>query len=379
MRCEEIRVENFRNIEQANVKFSSDVNLLFGDNAQGKTNLLEAVSLLALGKSFRGAHDADMIRFGQERSTVEIEYSDCVRKNTIRAEMEKGRRRHLYQNGLAVEKRSEIVGGLRVVLFCPEHLSLIKGPPELRRTFLDLALSQLRPMYMASLQRYLGILKERNRLIKMAGEGEKGKELFRDTVDIWSRQLAHEAATIAYYRARYLQKVNRTVAEILCDMTGGKEKASIVYLGSSGRQEESYFDREKTEQDYIELLSHSHAREIGAGFTLWGIHRDDIGIEIGGVCARLFASQGQQRSLSLCMKLAEGEICREDCGEYPVFLFDDVMSELDSHRRAYMTEKIRGKQVIMTGCEKEDGQTERDAHIIYVRNGRFYEKEPLGK
>lgn len=376
MKCEKIRVENFRNIEEAWVEFSPGVNLLYGDNAQGKTNLLEALSLLALGRSFRGARDAEMIRFGQERATVEVTYADCVRENTIRAEMQAGRRRLLRQNGLAVTKRSEIVGGLRVVLFCPEHLSLIKGSPELRRSFLDLALSQLRPLYMASLQRYLGILKERNRLIKLAGEGDAGAALFRDTVDIWSCQLAHEAATISYYRARYVEKVNRTVGEILSDMTGGREVASVTYIGSSGEQPEAYFDRERTEKKYRELLNTSHAREIGAGFTLWGPHRDDIGIELGGACARLFASQGQQRSLSLCMKLAEGEICREDCGEYPVFLFDDVMSELDSHRRAYMTEHIRGKQVIMTGCELSENSTARDTRVIYVKNGRFSDNPP---
>ena len=372
MQCKTIQVENFRNIESAKVEFCPRVNLLLGDNAQGKTNLLEAIAMMALGKSFRGARDADLIRFGQDRATVTLDYCDHIRDMRLSATLMAGRRRKMEQNGLPIAKMSELIGGLRVVLFCPEHLSIIKSGPELRRNFLDVAISQLKPVYMGALQRYQKILKERNRLIKEASESESARRIMEDTVDVWSEQLAHEGAIIARYRVEYIQKMRQAALDVFADMTGGKEVPDFHYLGTAHLScEEDYLDTKKTKDAYLELLTISHAREIGAGYTLWGVHRDDIDITLNGVCARLFASQGQQRSLALAMKLSEGEICREMCAEHPVYLFDDVLSELDARRRDYLTSRIRDKQVILTTCETNEMARLCEANVIQVKNGTF--------
>ncbi|MBR2622005.1 MAG: DNA replication/repair protein RecF [Clostridia bacterium] len=372
MQCKKIEVENFRNIAHASVEFGPQVNLLLGDNAQGKTNLLEAVSLMALGRSFRGAKDADLIRFGQDKATIALDYCDHIRDMRLTATLMAGRRRKMEQNGLPVAKMSELIGGLRVVLFCPEHLSIIKSGPELRRNFLDVAISQLKPVYMSALGRYNKILKERNRLLKEASESEDARRIMQDTIDIWSEQLAKEGALIARYRVQYIQKMKQAASVVFLDMTGGGEVPNFSYVGTAHLDcEDDYLDTVKTEKAFFELLTTSHAREVGAGYTLWGIHRDDIDITLNGVCARLFASQGQQRSLALAMKLAEGEICRESCLEHPVYLFDDVLSELDVRRRDYLTSRIYDKQVILTTCEPSEMKRMGDANVIKVQNGTF--------
>lgn len=372
MQCKKIKVENFRNIERAEVDFGPGVNLLLGDNAQGKTNLLEAISLMAIGKSFRGARDADLIRFGEDKATIALDYCDHIRDMKLTATLMAGRRRKMEQNGLPVAKMSELIGGLRVVLFCPEHLSIIKSGPELRRNFLDVAISQLKPVYMSALSRYNKILKERNRLLKEASENESARRVMEDTIDVWSEQLAREGAIIARYRVQYIQKMRESASVVFSDMTGGGEVPGFTYVGTAHLpNEEDYLDSAKTEKAFLELLTTSHAREIGAGYTLWGIHRDDIDITLNGVCARLFASQGQQRSLALAMKLSEGEICRESCSEHPVYLFDDVLSELDVRRRDYLTSRIHDKQVILTTCEPSEMKRLGEANVIRVQNGTF--------
>ena len=372
MICKSIEIEQFRNIEHARVCFSDGINLLIGNNAQGKTNLLEAISLMSLGKSFRGAKDAELVRFGQKEGSIRLCYDDGVRNTELCAFLSVEKRRRMEQNGLPIKKMSEIVGGLRVVLFCPEHLSLVKSGPEQRRAFLDMAISQIRPVYMASLQRYNKILKERNHLLRHASESEEARRSLEQTIDIWSAQLAHEGALIAKYRVRYVQRLNEEVARVFEEMTGEREKPSLAYVGCCPRKEvREYLNVDQTEREMYELLSLSHAREIAATHTLYGVHRDDIQILLNGSEARLFASQGQQRSISLAMKLGEGEISRESCGDYPVFLFDDVLSELDAERRKYLTERIRGKQVIMSSCEVNEHDLIKNARVTRVKGGVF--------
>ena len=367
MRCNRIKVNDFRNIEAADVGFTEGVNILAGKNAQGKTNLLEAISYISIGKSFRTPHDESLIRFGAECARVSLDFTDSVRDQNLTVCMMAGKRRRIEQNHVKIGKVSDVVGQFRTVLFCPEHLSLIKDGPSERRNFLDVAISQLYPIYLKSLQRYNQILKQRNQLIKRAQEDMK---TFRDTVDFWSCQLAHEAAVISAYRQRYLEQAERAVAVCFAEMTDGRETPSLVYLGSSKQEASEYADVKRTEEIYLNLLTTRHDREIGAGCTLYGTHKDDVDIRLNGVSARLFASQGQQRSLALAMKLAEGEVCARVCGELPVFLFDDVFSELDSTRRAYLSEKIEGKQVIITSC---DPDCVGNAHVINVENGCYRE------
>lgn len=380
MRCEQICVENFRNIEKASLTFGPGVNVLIGNNAQGKTNLLEAIYYTALGRSFRQAHDGDMLRFGSAYACLSNDFSDSLRRQNITMRFTGDRRRrHVEQNRVRIEKMSDVVGVFRVVLFCPEHLSLIKDGPGIRRGFMDVALSQLYPLYLQSLQRASQILKQRGKLLRDAASD---RSVFEKTGEFWSLQFARECALISSYRAAYIRKISGYVAEIFGEMTDQKEIPQIVYRSSSGLAAEEIEDTGRVEKKYISLLTTRTDREIFAGATLWGIHRDDMEILLNGNPARIFASQGQQRSLALALKLSEGEICREKCGgDYPVFLLDDVLSELDAERQSYLLCRTGGKQVIMTTCDFGAAENKNipDAHLIRVENGCYTEvKEGTG-
>lgn len=365
MYCKRISVRDFRNIENACVEFDSGVNLLVGNNAQGKTNLLEAIFYASVGKSFRATHSAEVIRFGAESAEISLDYADKDRAHNVSMLLFKDKRRKVEKNGVRIDKMSEIVGGFRAVLFCPEHLSLIKDGPSLRRNYLDIAISRIYPLYIKTLQRYNHILKQRNALIKNA---YNDRASFDATVELWSAQLAHEAAVISKYRVEYAKRTDKWVSACFSDMMGGKESVEIAYIGSSHLEEDEYLDVKSSEERYFSLLSSSYDREIAAGATLYGIHKDDIDIKLNGRSSRLYASQGQQRSLSLAMKIAEGEICREEYGDYPVMLLDDVLSELDEVRRGYLMTQLDSKQVIITSCERLD---DTSARVISVRAGEY--------
>lgn len=367
MYCNRIKLTDFRNIEHAEVEFDQGVNILYGANAQGKTNLIEAIGYAAIGKSFRTSHDEDMIRFGAELSEISMDFSDSERMQNVTVRLMRGKRKRIELNHIKADRASDVIGSFRTVLFCPENLALIKDGPAERRNYLDVAISQLYPLYLKSLQRYNQILKQRNQLIRNA---EEDRKTFRDTVEFWSAQLAREASMIASYRVRYLKRAASCIRECFAEMMGDKEIPEAVYEGSSHRAPDEYEDMEHTEKIYFDLLMSNHDREIGAGSTLWGIHKDDIDIKINQKSARMFASQGQQRSLALAMKLAEGEVCAQICGEKPVFLFDDVFSELDSSRRAYLSGKMNDRQVIMSTCEPSGSV---GGKMIKVVNGSYIE------
>lgn len=367
MYCKKIKVRDFRNIENAEVRFDEGVNILIGENAQGKTNLLEAIFYASVGKSFREGHASEIIRFGCPFAEIDIDFEDSVREQNIKMQIFRDRQRKVEKNHLKVERMSEIVGSFRAVLFAPEHLSLIKDGPAMRRNYLDIAISRLYPLYMKTLQRYNYILKQRNTLIKSA---YADREAFDMTVDLWSEQLAHEAAVISKYRVEFIKRVEVYVKKCFFDMTGEREQISICYLGSSKNEADEYLDTAKIKERYVELLSSSHDREISAGATLFGTHKDDIEIKLNGKQARLYASQGQQRSLALALKIAEGEICKDEFGDHPVLLLDDVLSELDASRRKYLLDRISEKQVIMTSCEHIEST---GAKIIRVQNGKYFE------
>ena len=366
MLCHAVSLWNFRNIENATVRFCKGVNVLYGENAQGKTNLLEAIYMGAIGRSFRSQHAKEAIAFGKDAAAVSIDFEGAGRVQNIQMNLYQSKARTVEKNHVRVSRMSELVGAFRAVLFCPEQLSLIKGGPAERRQFLDIAISAREPAYLAALQRYAQILKQRNTLIRNA---QKERDVFDSTVELWSAQLAREGAYIARSRKRYIEAAMPYVADCFMEMTNEREKPLLRYLGCNKGESATYEDIGETESMLYHLLTSNYEREIGAGSTLYGIHKDDIDVILNGKEARSYASQGQQRSLALALKLAEGEMCREDCGEYPVFLLDDVLSELDAGRRDYLLHKIAGKQVIMTTCEPVDCDTE---HVIRVENGRFY-------
>ena len=355
MLCKKVELCNFRNAENEIIEFDRGINVLHGENAQGKTNLLEAIYYVSLGKSFRTSHDVEIIRFGEEYASVSLNYESAGREQNITMRMSSNarQRKNVTHNGVKITKLSELVGSFRAVLFSPDHLQMIKDGPALRRNYLDVAISQIRPMYLHSLQNYNKILVNRNKLLKNA---EEDRATFDATIDFWSAQLAHEAAIIAKARAEYIAQSGEIIADFykrMCASGEIDETPEFIYAGSAKQDVDLYFDLKTTEKNFLRLLNDYHEREIAAGSTLYGIHKDDIIINLNGKNTRLYSSQGQQRSLALAMKLAEGEICKMDCGEYPVFLFDDVFSELDSGRRKNLLREIADRQVIITSCEND--------------------------
>ena len=355
MLCKKVELCNFRNAEHETVSFDGGINVLHGENAQGKTNLLEAIYFISLGKSFRTSHEGEIIRFGEELASISLDYEGEGREQniTMRFSDNARQKKNVTHNGVRITKLSELVGSFRAVLFSPDHLQMIKDGPSLRRAYLDVAISQIRPTYLYSLQKYNKILKNRNALIKAAADD---RATFDSTIDFWSAQLAHEAAVIAKARAEYVARCGEIIGDFYRRMCSGSEideVPELIYAGSAKQDVETYLDSDVTEKNFLRLLTDFHEREIAAGATLYGVHKDDIIINLNGKNTRLYSSQGQQRSLALAMKLAEGEICRLESGEYPVFLFDDVFSELDATRRRNLLREIADRQVIITSCESD--------------------------
>ena len=356
-----VRAGDFRNIENESVEFCEGANLLLGDNAEGKTNLLEAIYYFARGKSFRGAADKELCRFGTQKYEIEAFFSANGREQTLFYRYYNGMRQR-KKNGVPVEKAGEMIGVFRAVLFFPEHLQLIKGSPAERREFLNIAISQIHPSYLSLYSSYVRVLENRNALLKAA---QKGEYFDKEEFEIFSERLAGYAAAIAKERYRYVKEAAPAVEDILSSLSGGREKVSVRYVSEAEEEEES-----EMKKKYLEKMISDIRRETAAGFTLFGAHRDDLVCEINGKSARDFASQGQQRSLTLALKLAEGEVCRQKCGEYPVFLFDDVMSELDPARRRFLLSELSKRQLIMSACE-EGGLTGMQANTIRVKKGKY--------
>ncbi len=341
MICRKIVYRDFRNIEYASVSPSPSVTVFNGSNGQGKTNILEGVYFFAGGRSFRTVHENELVRFGAEFGQIEMTFFDGKRENTMLFRfVPRTGKRFCRLNDVPITRLSEVVGKFRAVLFCPEHLSIVKDGPSVRRKFIDHALSQTDMGYLKSLQKYNSLLSQRNALIKMARD-RRDDNIFLLS-DVYAEQLAAEAEIISGKRAAYIERLNAVTDDIIRDMTAGKETASLSYLGR------------RTKEEYLTLLSDNRERELRFGATLFGTHKDDIEIMLNGREARSYASQGQQRSVALSMKIAEGELSREVSGSYPVFLFDDILSELDESRRRYLLSGIEGKQVIITSCDRID-------------------------
>lgn len=374
MVAKRVSYHNFRNIADAEIELSPGVNVLIGNNAEGKTNALEGIYLMAAAKSFRTPREREMVKFGEPAFEVTLDMEDARREQQLffkAYSAESAKRRECRKNGVPIPRISEMLGTFRAVLFCPEHLSLVKAGPAERRSFLDVALCQLRPVYTKSLQRFNKIITQRNALLKQLSEGEGEPAL----LEIYSDQLARESALIYKTRCEYIYRLNDFVGRFfseLAEETAGnaceeRELPALRYKNSL-KTDAKMTEMELYEQ-YMKLLTASTAREIAAGTTLYGSHKDDIEISLNGREARGFASQGQQRSLALAMKLGEGEISMEYSGEYPVFLFDDVLSELDPGRQRFLLSRIEARQVIMTTCTPPP--VESSARFIDVDSGRY--------
>ena len=374
MRVKHIEYFCYRNLRETKISFSPGVNVLWGMNAQGKSNILEGIYYFARGRSFRGAKDRDLVMFGESAAGFSLDFvrGETDAPVTLSAAIPASGKKKLFRNGAPLRGSAEMLGAFRAVLFCPSHLSIVNGGPAERRAFLDIAIAQNSPTYIYYLSNYRRFLAERNALLKRHAQGVRVGAVEWET---YAAQLSRAAAEIYAERHKYCEVLTEDVAEYFREMTGEREKPSLRYtshLDAAESGEELFDERAATEENLYTRLTANIDREIAAGSTLWGPHKDDIHITLNGKEARLFASQGQQRSIALSMKLAEGEFSRRISGEYPVFLLDDVFSELDESRRRFIMDKLKDRQIIVTSCEPSVVPKENavgDIAYFEVKNG----------
>ena len=341
MRIDAIETRSFRNLAPGRVEFSPGTNILCGMNAQGKTNLIEAVFFLTGARGFRTRERCELIRFGEEELFVSGDVFSHGRP--FRIDIRAGARTTITKNGVKMRRAADLGGLFQAVLFCPEDLSIIRAGAAERRRFLDRALSQLRPSYAAALSRYQKLYLSKSRILKDAEE----KPSLLSALDDFSFEMLRVGALIVSTRRRFMDLLAPAAREIYADLCGGREEIAFSYLSQGTRGEG---DAEQALRAHYER---HRAAEIASRSCLTGPHKDDIAVAIGGRDARSFASQGQARSAALSLKLAERRLFYEDTGEYPVLLLDDVLSELDQYRRDFIVSHIGEGQVIITCCEEE--------------------------
>ena len=363
MRIDRLELDFFRNYVHLEAAFDPSVNVIYGDNAQGKTNLLEAVGYLS-GLSHRARYDKELIQFGVDHAFLKGSVFARERDFILEAELNRGGRKVLRSNGVKLKNTAELSGIFQSVLFCPEDLYLIREGAAARRKFLDDCICQLRPRYAQALAEYKRLHEHKTRILR---DSEEYPSLL-DTLDEFSLGMAKAGAVIIHYRAHFIKRLRQTAPAIHGDFSGGREKLELRYDTVS-----SVTDPEASPKDiFPQLLQHqeSHrAAEIASRQCLSGPHKDDLTVEIDGNLAKSFASQGQTRTAALSLKLAAREIFRQDTGEYPVLLLDDVLSELDPKRQEFVLNRIAGGQVFITCCE-DDRLTELlGGRVFHVKQG----------
>lgn len=338
MQITRLETDGYRNLKTGGFEPSPGVNILYGDNGQGKTNLLEAVWLFTGGRSFRGSRDSDLVGFSREEASLRLTFAAGGREQE--AEIRIRGRRSAVLNGVPQPAASRLAGVFCAVVFSPAHLSLIKDGPEGRRRFLDAAYCQLRPGYVATLSGYSRALAQRNALLRQARQEGGPLSRWEGLLEAWDERLAQLGARVEAARAAYVRRIQPLAAAICDGLSGGKESLSLALPDSGGE-----------EGGLLERLRAARAADFAAGFTTVGPHRADLEVRINGLSGRAFGSQGQQRSAVLALKLAEASLLREVTGEQPVALLDDVMSELDVSRQEYILNHIEGWQVFITCCD----------------------------
>lgn len=367
MRIEKLTLSGFRNLAAGEITFSPGVNILYGDNAQGKTNLLEACWLFTGGKSFRGAKDHEMVSFGQEKAALTFDFEAYERMQ--QAELSIVKRRALILNGVPQKSPTAMVGRFHAVVFCPAHLRLLSGAPEERRKFVDSAYCQLRPGYIKVMAEHARILTQRNALIRGIKNGDIAETAGISQLSVWDDQLALAAAKVTLARVAYLKKISPLATEIYAGLSSGKEKMAVSLQTAVQNAENA--TAEELYKQYLQLITDARKNDLGAGFSTVGAHREDIFITIDGISAKDFGSQGQQRSAVLALKLSEASLLREITGEQPVALLDDVMSELDLLRQDYILNHIHDWQVLITCCDPVAIERQTGGKVFHIQNGNI--------
>lgn len=342
MTVNSVKIKNFRNISDLSFSADNGVNVIYGENAQGKTNILESIWLFTGCKSFRSAKDIELIKFNEDFAKINLEFSDNLREKKSEIIIA-DKKKTASLNGVSLRSTAELIGSFYAVIFSPVHLSLIKDGPSARRKFLDTALCQLKPSYAEHLSGYKRALIQRNALLK---DLHLNSELY-DMLDTWDDQLARYSACVIKERLQYIDLLSVYSKNIYSGISENKENFSVSYS--------KVINKDTSIKDIylieVENLKNSRKEDILSKTTTVGPHRDDLEILINNVSARSFGSQGQQRSCALALKLGESEIIKKITGETPVALLDDVMSELDEKRQDYVLNHINDRQVFLTCCD----------------------------
>lgn len=366
MTVHSIKLDGFRNYSDFTAEFSDKVNVIIGDNAQGKTNLIEAIHFLTSGRSFRAKSDKDLIGFDKDSAYIGTHIRSGDREQKLEAYLSRVRRRQFLANSVRLQTAAELSGKLRAVLFCPDDLNLIREGAAVRRRLMDICLCQLRPRYAKALTEFNKLLDHKTRILR--DYHEKPSLLY--TLDDFDYRLAVMSAELIRFRAAFAALLSERAAQVHKDFSGGAENLSIKYctiktITETGRPPEELI---------AQILEHQreHRRaELESGSCMTGAHKDELDIEINGRPARSFASQGQARTAALSIKLAERQIHYDDRGEYPVLLLDDVLSELDTGRQDFVLNHINEGQVFITCCEDARIASRTGGKVHRIKGGRL--------
>ncbi|MED4344085.1 DNA replication/repair protein RecF [Heyndrickxia coagulans] len=368
MYLQELELHNYRNYETLTIPFENKVNVILGENAQGKTNLMEAIYVLALAKSHRTSNDKELIRWDAEYAKIKGRlhktHGTVPLELTISKKGKKAKYNHIEQ-----KKLSRYIGNMNVVMFAPEDLNLVKGNPQVRRRFIDMEIGQISPVYLYDMSRFQKILQQRNHYLKQL---QMKKQTDRTMLDILTEQLIEQAAKIVMRRFEFVRMLEEWARPIHHSISRGLEQLEIQYKPSVNVSEE--LDWSKMIKSYENKFAEIREREIDRGVTMAGPHRDDLAFAVNGRDVHTFGSQGQQRTAALSVKLAEIELIYSEIREYPILLLDDVLSELDDYRQSHLLNAIQGRVqtfVTTTSVDGVDHQTLREASMYTVKAGQI--------
>jgi len=366
-------IDGFRNLKGISFEPDPRYNIIVGPNAQGKTNLLEAMWILSGCRSFRGSKEKDFVALDGNRMSSRIRLRDSVREHKISYEMTKGSnaQKTVFLNGVKQKGTRALFDVFKCIAFIPDDVDIIKGSPEKRRNFVDMAASQLNPLFVVHIAKHNAIMNQRNALLKEIMQGSANGNI----LEIWDRQAAHEGVLISYMRSEYITRINEICGRLYQTISGGDEKLELEYRSNVFRPED--FEKpcgEEAFERYFRKLRETAEYDIRTGSTHSGVNRDEISIKINGVSARDFGSQGQVKSAALVMKLAQAEIFTKRSKDPPVVFLDDVMGELDEKRQKFVFDMIKSMQVFLTTPNESALLPEIKGKILRISGGSITEE-----
>ena len=364
-----VNLKNFRNYQSLDIELGEGVNIFYGQNAQGKTNIIESIYMASTGKSHRTQKDSEIIRWNNEAAKIKIVFEKEKNEKTVEIYLNKSLKKQIKLNGVKLSKIGELIGNLNTVIFSPDHMKIIKEGPVERRRFMDIILSQVKPGYYYNLVQYLKVLEQRNNLLN---ESKKNERVLK-TIDIWNEQLAEFGTKIIIARHNFVKKICDTAEETHKSISNGKEKLELKYKSSIDYNNNL---EKEIKESFLKALEKHISIDIKRGTTHKGPHRDDILFFINDTEVKTYSSQGQQRTALLSLKISELKYIDDEIGELPILLLDDVFSELDTERQKYLVGFIKNIQTIITCTDVEYlEKLKLDGSMIYKVIGGMIVKE----